>query len=115
CMAFSVSDHNLVRNVVFEKVRVENITEGQLFNLRILFNEKCCTGPGRGIENVTFRNISYNYEGWPENPSVIEGYDQSRVISGIIFENIVINGNRITSFGEGNIRIGQFTEHIVLK
>ncbi|MDR1277849.1 MAG: hypothetical protein LBK02_03780 [Treponema sp.] len=115
CMAFSVSDHNLVRNVVFEKIRVENITEGQLFNLRILFNEKYCTGPGRGIENVTFRDISYNYEGWPENPSVIEGYDKSRVVNDITFKNIVINGNRITSFEEGNIHIGQFAEHIVLK
>jgi hypothetical protein len=115
CMAFSVSDHNLVKDVVFENIRVENITEGQLFNLRVLFNEKYSAGIGRGIENITFRNIYYDYTGWPENPSIVEGYDEQRGIRGLVFENIVINGKRIKNFGEGNIRIGKFTENVVLK
>jgi hypothetical protein len=36
CMAFTVSDHNLIRNVTFEDIRVKNIQEGQLFNIRVL-------------------------------------------------------------------------------
>ncbi|MDR3217651.1 MAG: hypothetical protein LBU22_01505 [Dysgonamonadaceae bacterium] len=36
CMAFSVSDKNLVKDVTFENIRVESIQEGQLFNMRVL-------------------------------------------------------------------------------
>ncbi|GHV01566.1 hypothetical protein FACS189485_00170 [Spirochaetia bacterium] len=115
CIAFSAGDHNLVKNAVFENIRIENITEGQLVNLRVLFNEKYCSGPGRGIENVTFRNICYDYTGWPENPSVIEGYDEQRCVTGVTFENILINGKRINTFEEGNIRIGKYTWNIILK
>jgi len=69
CMALSVSDHNLVQNLSFENVRIENIQEGQLFNLRVLYNEKYSSGPGRGIKNISFKNIflqrkrtqSFNY------------------------------------------------------
>ena len=115
CIAFSDGDHNLIRNFTFENIRVENITEGQLVNLRVFYNEKYCTGPGRGIHNITFRNISYNYEGWPENPSIIHGYDNERLVQDILFENIVINGKRAANFDEANIRIGDFTKNITIK
>ncbi|MDR0709009.1 MAG: hypothetical protein LBF77_02950 [Spirochaetaceae bacterium] len=115
CVAFSVSDHNLVRDAVFENIRIENITEGQLFNLRVLYNRRYSTAPGRGIENVTFRNIYYDYAGWPENPSVVEGYDEARGVKALVFENIVINGKRVKTFEEANIRIGKFTENVILK
>jgi hypothetical protein len=115
CIAFSVSDHNLVRNGIFENIRVENITEGQLVNFRVLYNRRYSTGPGRGIQDITFKNVYYDYTGWPENPSIIEGYDEKRGIKDIVFENFVINGKRIKTFEEGNIRIGKFTENITLK
>jgi hypothetical protein len=115
CMSLNVSDHNLLRDAVFENIRVENITEGQLFNLRVLYNKTYSTGPGRGIQNITFRNVYYDYTGWPENPSVIEGYDEMRSIKDVTFENIVINGKRVETFEEGNIRIGKFAENIILK
>ncbi|KAA6323290.1 hypothetical protein EZS27_027258 [termite gut metagenome] len=113
CMAFSVGDYNLVKDVTFENIRVEHIQRGQLFNLRILFNTEFSFGIGRGIENVTFRNIYY--DGCCENPSVIAGYDAQRIVDGVLFENIVIRGKRIKSFDEGNIRVGNFTNNITLK
>jgi polygalacturonase len=113
CMAFSVSDFNMVRNVTFENIRIENIQEGQLFNLRILYNEKYSSGAGRGIENVTFRNIYYT--GYCENPSVIEGFNESRMIRNVSFENIVINGKRMKSFEEAGIKVGKFTNEITVK
>jgi hypothetical protein len=112
-MAFSVGDYNLVKDVTFENIRVEHIQRGQLFNLRILFNTEFSFGIGRGIENVTFRNIYY--DGCCENPSVIAGYDAQRIVDGVLFENIVIRGKRIKSFDEGNIRVGNFTNNITLK
>lgn len=113
CIAFSVSDHNLVQNVIFENVRIEKIEEGQLLNMRVLFNEKYSFGPGRGIKNVTFKNIYYN--DIAENPSIIEGYSEKMNIENVTFDTIIIRGKKIKSFEEGNIRVGKFTKNIKLK
>ena len=113
CMAFSVSDHNMVRNISFEDIRVESIQEGQLFNLRVLFNKKYSSGAGRGIENVRFKNIYYSDKG--ENPSIIHGYNDKALAKDVTFENIVINGKRAKTFEDANIRIGEFTKNIKLK
>ena len=72
CMAINAGDNNLVRNVRFENIRIENFRQGQLLNLRIFYNEKYCTAPGRGIENVLFKDIDYT--GDRAEISVIEGY-----------------------------------------
>jgi hypothetical protein len=71
CMAICPSDHNLVRNITFEDIRVEDFQEGQLFNLRVLEDKKYSNAPGRGIENVLFKNIQYNGSG--ANPSIMHG------------------------------------------
>jgi hypothetical protein len=113
CIAFSVSDHNLVRDVTFENIRIENIQEGQLVNLRVLFNEKYSAGPGKGIQNVTFRNIFYSGSG--ENTSVIEGFSKEYNIDNVLFENLVINGKKIRSLEEGNIKTGKYTDRIEIK
>ena len=94
CMAINAGDENLIRNVRFENIRIENFRQGQLVNLRIFFNEKYCKAPGRGIENVLFKNISYT--GNRAEISVIEGYDAQRKVQNIRFENLRINGQIIS-------------------
>lgn len=37
CMAINAGDENLIRNVRFENIRIENFRQGQLVNLRIFF------------------------------------------------------------------------------
>lgn len=113
CMAFSVSDNNLVQNVTFENVRIENIQEGQIFNLRVLFNQKYSHSPGIGIKNVTFRNIYYNGAG--ENPSIIHGYDNKHIVENITFENIFMNGKKTGSLEEIGVRVGDYTKNVILK
>lgn len=93
CMAICCGDRNRVRNILFENIRVENIQEGRLFHLNTYFNEKYNKQPGNGIENIIFRNITYN--GYGENPSLIMGYDSERMTKNITFENIVINGKKM--------------------
>ncbi len=93
CMAICPSDHNLVRNITFEDIRMEDFQEGQLFNLRVLEDKKYSNAPGRGIHNVLFKNISYNGTG--SGTSVIAGYDGTRKVKNIVFENLQINGNLI--------------------
>ncbi len=94
CMSINAGDNNLVRNVRFENIRVEDFRQGQLVNIRVFFNEKYCTAPGRGVENVLFKNITYN--GNNAQLSIIAGYDTTRQVKNIVFENLKINGVLIT-------------------
>jgi hypothetical protein len=94
CMSLNAGDGNLIRNVRFENIRVEDFRRGQLVNLRVFYNRKYNTSPGRGIENVYFKNITYN--GAHAEISVIAGYDDAREIKNVVFENLVINGTLIS-------------------
>lgn len=89
CMSINVGDNNLVRNVRFENIRIEDFRQGQLVNLRIFFNKKYCAAPGRGIENVLFKDITYN--GTNAELSIIAGYNEDRKVKNIRFENLRIN------------------------
>jgi hypothetical protein len=113
-MAFSICDKNLVRDVTFENIRVERIEEGQLFNLRVFINPEFSPNPGRGIRNVLFKNIYFSGEGFV-NPSVIEGYDETRTVEDITFENIVINGKKAGTYEDIGLHIGSYSKNIVVK
>jgi hypothetical protein len=94
CMSVNAGDNNLIRNVRFENIRVEDFRQGQLVNIRVFYNEKYCTAPGRGVENILFKNVSY--KGTHSEMSLIAGYNESRPVKNIVFENLVINGVLIT-------------------
>lgn len=93
CIAFNASDENLIRNVRIEDIRIEDFERGQILNLRVTFNRKYARAPGRGIENVLFRNVTYN--GKNANLSIISGYNEQRAIRNVVFENLRINGRLI--------------------
>lgn len=123
-MSIDVGDNNLVKNVTFEDIRVENIRQGRLLSMRLCWNKKYCGAPGRGIENVTFRNVSYN--GDRAEISLIIGYDESRVIDGVTFENLMINGVKYHDKMEGKpawyktadlarIYIGEHVKNVTFK
>jgi len=94
CMAINAGDDNLVRDVQFENIRIEDFRQGQLVNIRIFYNLKYCKAPGRGIENVLFKDISYT--GNNAELSMIIGYNEERKVKNIRFENLTINGQLIT-------------------
>lgn len=112
-MALSVGDLNLVRNIRFEDVRVEDFQEGKLFSLRTFWNQKYNTGPGRKIENIYFKNISYN--GNNEGLSIIDGVNADHIVENVTFENLKINGKLILDAKAGNIHIGPNTKGIQFK
>jgi hypothetical protein len=60
----------------------------------VSFNKKYCTAPGRGIENILFKDISYT--GDNAEISIIAGYNEERKIKNIRFENLRINGQVIS-------------------
>lgn len=124
CFGISCGDNNLVRDLVFDNIRVEDFRQGQLVNIRIFFNKKYCLAPGRGVHNVLFKDITYN--GDRSEMSIIAGYDDTRKVTGITFDNLVINGVRISDDMEGKpkwyktgdmarIFIGEHVEDVVFK
>ena len=90
CMSLNAGDSNLIRHVRFEDIRVEDFRKGQLVNLRIMYNRKYNTAPGKGIEDVLFKDITYT--GSHAGTSIIAGYDDTHLVQNIRFENLRING-----------------------
>jgi hypothetical protein len=99
CLAINAGDNNLIRKVRFENIRIEDFRKGQLINLRIFYNKKYCKAPGRGIEDVLFKDISYT--GNNAELSIIAGYNEERKIKNIRFENLKINGQVISDNMQG--------------
>ena len=109
-MAICSGDFNLVRNIYFENVNIDEIEEGQMFNVRIVNNPKYCSGSGRSIENILFKNIIY--KGTLPNKSVIEGYSNDNKVNGITFQNFRINGKLVLSKDSANFKIGNYVESL---
>ncbi len=99
CLAINCGDNNLVRNVTFDNIRIEQIEQGSIAQVKVGYNQKYCTAPGRGVENVTFRNI--RYKGSQPYLSIINGYNEERKVKHITFEGIKINGRLLHDKMEG--------------
>ena len=113
CLAISAGDGNTVCDVLFERVRVEEIEEGQLFRFRVVFNEKYSRAPGAGVKGVTVRDFSYAGEG--AHPSLIAGHDEGRGVEGVHFERVAINGRRVGNAGEAGVQVGKFARDVTFK
>lgn len=124
CFAINCGDNNIVRDITFDNIRVEDFRRGQLVNIRIFFNEKYCAAPGREISNVLFKDITYN--GKNAELSVIAGYNEDRIVRDITFENLMINGERISDDMPGKpkwyktgdmcrIFIGEHVKNVIFK
>ena len=110
-MAIDAGDKNYVKNVLFEDVRVESIQEGRLFHLNVRFNKKYDKQPGQLIDGVTFRNIVY--QGMGENPSWMQGLDRDRTVRNVTFDNVVVNGKRMTDLS--GWRTNEYVENVTIK
>jgi hypothetical protein len=93
CMAINCGDNNLVRNVTFDNIRIEQLPKGCILQVKVGWNQKYCKAPGAGVEDVTFRNIRY-YGAMPYM-SVITGYDAQHKVKNVTFEGLKINGRSI--------------------
>ncbi len=122
--AIVAGDNNIVKDITFDDIRVENFRKGKLIDMRIAWNKKYCAAPGTCIENVIFKDIYYN--GDRSELSLMIGYDESRKIKGVTFDNLVINGEHIYDDMPGKpkwyktsdfarIFIGEHVEEVVFK
>ncbi|MGY5354133.1 glycosyl hydrolase family 28 protein [Wenyingzhuangia sp. IMCC45467] len=110
CLAITGSDKNLIKNIRYEDIRIDNIQEGQLFNFRVLFNEKYSAAPGRNIEGVVLKNITYT--GALPNPSLIQGYSNTGLIKDVTIQNLKIKDEVVSKQMNSFFTIGKFTDDI---
>lgn len=124
CLAINCGDNNYVKDVLFDNIRIEQIHQGSLFHVKVGYNRKYCTAPGRGVENVTFRRI--RYDGAQPYMSVICGYNEERMVKNVTFEGLKINGRTICDNMPGKPRwystadfvpafVGNHVEGVVFK
>ncbi|KAK7413928.1 hypothetical protein QQX98_007195 [Neonectria punicea] len=96
CISLNAGDENLIEDVTFKDIRIEKVSKGQLVNLRVMQNAMWTTAPGRGIRNVTLKNVDLDMESSRVvNPSQILGFDATRRVDNITFENLKIGGEYI--------------------
>ena len=91
CMAINCGDNNLVRDVTFDNIRVEQIEQGSLLQVKVGYNQKYCAAPGRSVEDVQFRRVRYS-GALPSSLCLIHGYDSARQVRNISFLELKING-----------------------
>lgn len=113
-MSILAGDSNLVRDVTFSNIRVDRIEEAKLFQFRVAYNEKYNTSPGRGIQHVVLRNVSYSGDGMP-SASLIAGYDAQRGIDDILLDNVTIAGRKIDLRDPGVVKVGPFATNVRVK
>ena len=113
-IGITAGDDNLIRDIVFDNIRVERIEEGKLFNFHVGFNAKYNTSPGRGIDGVTLKNIQFTGQGSP-SASVIFGYDDTRGVRNIHLENVTVAGKKILAPASGILEIGSHVSGVTYK
>jgi hypothetical protein len=97
CLAINAGDGNLVRDVRFDDIRVEDFRWGHLIHMQVSFNPKWNQVAGRGIENVYIKDLTYT--GTNAEISMLIGLDADHLIKDVTFENLVINGRVIRDSG----------------
>lgn len=99
CLAINCGDNNTVRDVLFDNIRISQIDCGSIVQIKVGYNQKYCTAPGRSVENVTLRNI--RYKGTVPSLSIITGYGQDRCVRNVTFEGLKVNGRTLYDTMQG--------------
>lgn len=106
-MAIFSGDSTLIRNITFSNVRVERIEEGKLINIVAGNNARYNTKPGRGIDGVMFKNITYTGNGMP-GVSIVRGLSDATAVKHVTIENLRIGKRKVLTPPDADIDVGPF-------
>lgn len=110
-MAINSNNSTVVRNILFEDIRVDHIIEGKLFNFAVIGDDRFSKSPGGGIDNVTLRNVSYTGKG-VYSPSTIDGYDKRRGVRGVTLDNVRVGDRLLDGTQPDLLTIGEHATDI---
>ena len=91
-LCISCGDKNTVRDVVYDSIRIDDILQARLFEMRVVYGEKYNRAPGNRIEDIHYRNISVTRSEGNINPSLVVDYDAKRGVGDYTLENVTVNG-----------------------
>ncbi|MDE7000406.1 MAG: right-handed parallel beta-helix repeat-containing protein [Lachnospiraceae bacterium] len=109
CMCINAGDKNTVRNVKYKNIRIESIEYGKLLDIQLIcgrYNQ----ASGKGIENIFFEDIFF--DGYGERTSEIKGIDEKRYVRNIMFDNLVIRGEKAVTASQANIHVSEYAYNV---
>ena len=104
-MAINAGDGNVVRDVTWRDIRIEQFRHGRVFDIETKFNRDYNPIPGRLVEHVRIEDIAVAADSG-EEPSIIAGYDAEHPVCDIRVSNVMRGGVPCTTLQELNVRIG---------
>lgn len=117
-MSIHNSDHADIRNVTFRNITVEDAQMGDgdgtthLMEITIASSQWSKASTRGTVENVLFENITV--VSGKDPTSNFRGYNADHAVRGITINNLTINGKRITSMKEGNIKALLYVEDVTI-
>lgn len=107
-LAVNAGDHVNAGDIQFENVRIDRISLGRMFDVRVFLNPDYNSVPGTGVHDVLYRNVSYG--GTADMTSRVAGYDGQRRVRGVTFENVRRDGRLL---GRGDVAVGDDADGVV--
>lgn len=104
-----ISDHALVKNVLFEDIRIEH----EVYLATHVYITKdvwASTKDAGNIRNVTFRNIDVK----PRIGSRVNGYDAEHCVDGVHYENIRVAGKLCTTLEEAGVQVCDYAHDVTI-
>ncbi|MNP54548.1 hypothetical protein D3C76_1491130 [compost metagenome] len=109
-MAINAGDNNMIRDIMYKNIRVEDFELGRLIDIRVMCNPDYNPAPGRGIEKITFEDI--RYYGSSPNSSQIFGFDADRLVSNIRFIRLYVNNRLILQPEIGVLELNEYAKEV---
>ena len=106
-----------IRNITWEDIRVNNCQRLICFTFKDSFWFGTLQGnqsfPG-GIERVTLRNITCDSKNESKiaNQILLNGWNDEKLISDVLFDHVVVNGQKLTSMVNPYFRVNNYVRNI---
>ena len=113
-MAIFSGDATRIRDITFSNIRVDRIEEGKLINIVAGASPRYNAAPGRGVENVTLRDIAFTGKGLAST-SQIRGESDAAAIRGVLIDNVTIGGRQLKSEDMTGLTIGPFVSGLTIR
>ncbi|WP_321474900.1 glycosyl hydrolase family 28 protein [uncultured Paludibaculum sp.] len=103
-------DRAVISDVIYDNCRVED-SKGLLVDFKILKSRYSKDAERGQIRNIVFRRIRVDQA---EMPSILQGFDATHQVGGVVFEDVKTGGRKWTSLADAGIK-ATHTENVSFK